>query len=433
MAIIVISQKKRTLKSGKSGSAGLGLLCLVGVAGVGHAQEVLTPTTSPVSTTPPAVQEQQAEASGTLPAINVTPPGLPNYLHWGPVEIHPHPTYQFLYGTGIQSAPGAQHNSIIQEFSPGVLMRIGTHWTIDYTPTLEYYSDSHFRDTVNHIASLNWGTAYEDWTLGFSQSYANTDTPLVETGTQTATQSYSTALSASYRFNTVLSLDSSISQSISEASQFSSSKSWNTLEWLNYQFWPRLNAAIGTGFGYDLVSLGPDMTHETLQGRITWRAGDKISLALHGGAEDRQYIGGGVPDTINPTYGASIQYEPFTTTLLSLSADRAITTSLFQNSAIDSTSLTVGLSQRLFERFQWAISGSYGSDSYITTSRVIGPTAALTAGRSDTRYVFLTKLTWQFLTRATASVTETYSVNRSDIPGFSYSSNQIGLELGYTF
>ncbi len=95
------------------------------------------------------------------------------------------------------------NKSLVQQFTPGVLFDIGTHWTVDYDPSLTYYSSKDLRDSLSQSLSLTWGTSYEDWQLGLTQTYATASAPLVETGAQTDTESYVTGLTASYRFNSL--------------------------------------------------------------------------------------------------------------------------------------------------------------------------------------------------------------------------------------
>src|SRR5579871_828809 len=141
------------------------LLCLFGTAAAAKAQNVVMPPLPTYSTTPPAVQAQLDESAG-LPPEEGQPLALPDWadlMHWGPVTVRPHATYQFLYSTGVQSAPGQPQDSFIQTISPGVLFTLGSHLTLDYTPSLTYYSNSQLQDSLNHTAMLNWGTTFEDW------------------------------------------------------------------------------------------------------------------------------------------------------------------------------------------------------------------------------------------------------------------------------
>ncbi len=225
-----------------------------------------------------------------------------------------------------------------------------------------------------------------------------------------------------------MSVDGGITQTINSADQFSSSRSWNTLEWFNYQFWPRLTGGIGGGYGYDNVNSGPDMSHETLQVRVSWRAFDKLSFSAHGGAEDRQFLDSGLSDLISPTYGAAIEYDPLEYTSLSLSLDRGISPAITSGSqASENTSLSVGLNQRLLKRLQFSVSGAYTQINYLASALNVGPE------RSDTYYSLSTRLSLSFLKRATASVFYTYSENSSTMSGFAFSSSQMGFELAYRF
>ena len=402
------------------------------------AQDVLTsPPQTPA--TPPAVQEYRNNNPMQVFALSEIVPSL--LLQWGPVALHPHVDYQFLYGNGIQSSPGQQQNTIVQEVSPGVQFNLGDHWTLDYTPTLSFYSSSRFRNTVDQSVQLGWGTACGDWFLSGSQSYASSSDPNVETAAQTDQETYSTALNASYQFNDKISLDMGLSQNLNYVGNGASptnylqnlanSKAWSTMDWLNYQFWPRFNAGIGAGFGYTIQDGSPDSINEQYQARVNWRATDKISFQLSGGVEDQQYLSGGASDLVTPIFGATIQYQPFEQTKLSLSASRTVSTSYFQNQVVESTGITGDLNQRLLGKLYLDLSGGYGTSKYI--SSIGSSSVALSTGRTDNYYSFNARLTRPLLKQGTVSMFYQYSDNSSSQSGFAYTSNQVGIEIGYRY
>ena len=416
---------------------GAALLCLFLPICPVLAQDVLSsPPQTPV--TPAAVQEHQNNNPMQVFAPSETAPLLP--LQVGPVTVHPHLDYQFLYGNGIQSSPGQQQNSIVQQVSPGVLFNLGDHWTLDYTPTLSFYSSSQFRDTLDQSVQLGWGAAYGDWFFAGSQSYASSSTPLVETASQTDQETYSTALNASYRFNDKISLDMALNQnfnyvgnggsSTNPLQNLANSKAWSTMDWVNYQFRPRFNAGLGAGFGYTIQDGSPDSINEQYQGRVNWRATDKISFQLSGGLQDQQYLSGGASDLITPIFAATIQYQPFEQTRLSLNASRSVSPSYFQNQVTENTQITADLNQRLLGKLQLDIGGSYGTSKYVAS--VVGPSTGST-GRNDTSYSFNARLTRPLLKRGTVSVFYQYSDNSSSQSGFAYTSNQVGIEIGYRY
>src|SRR5687767_10136302 len=115
----------------------------------------------------------------------------------GPVTLRPHISATFSYSDGLRSRPGQNSKTAMQEYAPGMLFQLGRRWTLDYTPSLTFYSNDEFEDTLDHFVTLSGGASYHPWNFGFSQSYSVSSAPLVETGQQTSRQSFGTSLSAS--------------------------------------------------------------------------------------------------------------------------------------------------------------------------------------------------------------------------------------------
>ena len=361
-----------------------------------------------------------------------------NPYQWGPVSFRPSISYSYSYATGVQSGPGTNSSSVVQTVSPSFLFLVGSHWTLDYTPSWTFYSSSQLQDSLSHSASLIWGTSYEDWNLGFSQGYSRSDTPLTQTAAQTDQQSYSTALNASYQFNTKMSLSMAVSQSIGLVSSsgnltnslgtLANSYSWSTTETLNYQFWPRLTAGIGVGVGFSTQAGSPDSLNEQYSANVSWRATDKISFQVSGGVQDQQYLGGGAAgDLITPTFGGTIQYQPLKHTQLALGVTRSISPSYFQSQDTISTGYTVTLNQQLPENFSLALTGGYATTDYTATS------SGVSVERSDDTYSFSASLSHSLTKRGTVSASYSYSENNSNISGPAYSSEQIGVQVSYQF
>jgi len=395
------------------------------------AQTILAPPPE-FSITPPAVVQYQAGSQMDV----VTPPEIVAHpdeppFQWGPVGLRPHAIFRFFYAAGLPVSESNQVVTTIQEFSPGLLFDIGDHWRLDYTPTWRFYSDSQFRNTLDHNVRLTGGIKYEDWFFGLSQTYSASSAPLVETGTQTDQESFLTALNASYQFNSKMSLDAAINQRITSTEQFQSSSEWSTMDWLNYQFQPGLDAGVGFCFGYVDVETGSDMTYEQLLCRMNWRATDKISFQIHGGGELRQFLTGGAKDVLNPVAGVAIQYQPLETTQLSLNLDRVVATSLVtatnaQSQLSESVDLTGRLGQRLFKKLNLDLSGGYHTVKYVAADTEV-------TSREDDYYTFNARLSCAFLKRGTASVFYQYSDVSSTGSGFTYSTTQLGFEIGYRF
>jgi hypothetical protein len=397
--------------------------------GLGSAFAQSADLRSPSQFDPPRAVETLATADKDL-----APPGslakvtsLNSFLNWGPVKARPHLDYGVTYGNGLQSGPGSQVNTVTETLSPGVLFDLGKRWTLDYTPSLTYYSTKSYKDSLGQSVRFGGGTTWNDWSFGLSQSYSTSSSPLIETAQQTDQESFATSLSASHPFGSKLLLELSASQSFLLAEQFNSTRSWSTMEWLNYQFAPRFSIAGGAGFGFDDVSTGSDMYNEQLQARLNARIAEKLNFSLNGGMEIRQFATGGQDDLINPIYGTSIQYRPFQFTTLTLTGNRRVSPSLLQSQVTESTDISAALSQRLLGLFFLTLSGSYGVTDYLASS------TALVANRSDSTSQLMASLAYSFWQRGTASIFYRYSQNSSSLSGFSFNSTQVGLNLGYHF
>jgi uncharacterized protein (PEP-CTERM system associated) len=193
-------------------------------------------------------------------------------------------------------------------------------------------------------------------------------------------------------------------------------------DWLNYEFWTRLNAAIGLELGYADMDVGANMFYQRYLARVQWRATDKVSFRLSGGVEDRQFLDSNQSDEISPIVGVSVQYEPFEVTRLSLNVDNIVTPSYATSGSTETTAIMGNLNQRLLGFLFLDLGGGYRTVKYVGS-----------APRTDDFYVFNARLSCMFLKRGHASAFYQYSDNASSDSGFSFNSNQVGFEMGFYY
>jgi hypothetical protein len=391
------------------------------------AQQVISPapetTETPTALQPFAATEMDVfTPAGAAPGAQPAQPFRYKFL-----TLRPHPYYSFLYGDGILSAPGQAESTMIQQIAPGFRLDIGDHWILDYTPTWMLYSNNHFQNTFDQAVKLTGGTVYGSWVLGLSQSYTKSAVPQVETATQIHQDAYTTALDGTYTINSKLSLDLAANQNFVFAEQAQSYREWLVSGWLNYHFWTRFSAAVGIGLGYDDVDMSPDMLFEQYQGRIQWRAADKISFQIHGGLEDRQTFGGNSGDILNPVFGGGIQYQPFEQTKISLDAERVVAVSYLQDQIYESVGFNADLNQRLLGRLYLDLNAGYQNIKYVNSGTTPLPT------RTDDYYYFNTRLSTSFLKRGTVAVFYQINSNSSSTPGFGFTGHQVGFEIGFAY
>lgn len=409
---------------------GVVLLGLLALSRKTQAQSVI-PSAPETSETPPALEPfATTEMDVFVPGGSSPVQELAQPFRYKFLTLRPHVDYQFLYGDGILVATNQPESTVIQTIAPGFRLDVGEHWNLDYTPSWTLYSNNHFQNTFDQAAKLTGGTVYGNWVLGLSQSYVVTDTPQAETATQTKQTTYATAINGSYTINSKMSLDLGVDQDFVSADQFQSYREWSTLDWLNYHFWARFDMALGVGLGYDDVDASPDMLFEQYQGRIKWRATDKINFQLHGGVEDRQFYGSNSSDILNPVFGGGIQYQPFDQTKISLNADRVVAVSALQNQISESVGFDGDLNQRLLGRLYLDLSGGYQNIKYVNSGNNAVPPPP---NRTDDYYYFNTRLSTTFLKRGTIAVFYQLSHDSSSQSGFSFSSHQYGFEIGFAY
>jgi hypothetical protein len=402
----------------------------------------------PVVTTPPVVQEDAVnnEMNVFIPA-GVVNPDSAGLFQYGPVTLHPHVFNSLIYGSGIQSSVGNQQDTIgnqqdtlVDTLSPGVTADLGRHWTVDYTPTLNFYSSHQFHNSVDQSASLTGATHYEDWSFSLSQNANISSDPLTETGAQTDQQSYSTALSAAYTFNDKWAMNASVDQNISLVSELQDSYSWSMLEGVNYEFSPRLNVGISGGGGYTKVGgdsseadSNPDSVNEEILVIANWRATEKISLQGNVGLNDQQFLAAGYNDSLSPIFSAAIQYQPFKPTQITLSAGRNVSSSDYYIEAqtTESTTISLSLNQRILKIYNLSLGVGYSQTQYTTTLSILN--YSLGNARTDNDYSFNASFGRSFLTHGNWAITYQYSDNESSVSIYSQRSNQIGLQVGFSY
>lgn len=350
-----------------------------------------------------------------------------NPLQWGPFHLYPRANYSLTYATGLNRTPGRPEETVHHTISPGITWQ-AKRVTIDYSPSLVYYTKGSFQDSVNHSASASSAFGYGDWNFSLSHQYSKGSSVLAETATQTAHESHSSALAANYRYSDKTSFSFSLSQSIQETSEFNSSQTWSTMEWINYQLTSKTSIGAGIGGGYTIQELGSDMTYQQVQGRVGWSPGPKLNVDLNGGIDIRQFVSpSGRGQQLNPTFGVAGSYQVFDTTSVRLSANRAVTPSLFSGQISHTTSISAAVNQRLFGRLALGVTADYRLSNNESTEE-LG-----TVSRSDTTKSVAAVLSTRFLKKGSVSAAYSHSVHDSNEEGFSYDSDQYTLSLGYRF
>jgi hypothetical protein len=366
----------------------------------------------------------------------------PGILLWGPITLHPGLLYSYTTGNGIEAQAGQQSRTAVNKIAPRLLFELGMNWSLDYNPTLSYYSNPQFKNNMDQSVSLHGNWSNEDWSFGVSQTYVSSTQPLVETGTQTAQEAYVTSLNASHQMSGKLSLQLGLDQSFRNAQGLTDSKQWTGDGWLNYQAMKSFGAGIGVTLGYAKVDPGSDMPTEQLQGRINFNPGPRLSLTVSGGAEDRQFIGPSAPSSISPVFNGMLQYQIFQATSVNLNASESVTPSLYANQIETITTYGLSVHQRLSGKI--SVDANVGYTTEPLTSIVPStnlppfffgtpPKTALAEVRDDTIYSYRMSVSYAMLRRLSFSAFYSITDNASGQTSFAYWSHQVGLSLNYQY
>jgi hypothetical protein len=178
-----------------------------------------------------------------------------------------------------------------------------------------------------------------------------------------------------------------------------------------------------------------------VQGTLSWRPVEKLSLTGGGGAEVTQMMGA---QLVDPTYFASINYQPFKQTSMSLVASRSVSPALYQDVVTVSTSIGATFRQRFLEHYSFEVSGGYVTTPFVgfatpaefTNNGQNGApllTGSVEQNRADYSRSARVSLSSTFRKHGTVSIFYSYNDITSSLSTFAMTSNQVGFEIGWGY
>jgi len=381
------------------------------------------------SYTPKAPRESRISSNDATASFSALSPASREStpLQVGPVLFRPSINYKYTDANNLLRSVGNEQDSEIQNVTLNLIFDYQEFWSFSYRPTWTYYSNAAFDDTDSHSANFSSDFAVADWRIGFNQTYNNSNGSLVQTGSQTQQEIFGTTLSASRQLNSVWYLDLSADQDLHSTSSFSDVSKWSTSGWLRHQASSAVNSSIGLTWGYADVDPGLNTEYMQFLLRFGFNPSDKIRVSLQGGIDSREVDAPGFDKEENPTYNASLQYQPFDYTTIGINLSRGIRASYFSNFNNETEALTLSLNQRLLGRFNLTV--SYGERS----SDYLGLIGNFVVGRADEYDSFSVDLSTQLVKRINVSAFYRKNENSTNTSGFGFSSDQSGFSIGYRY
>jgi hypothetical protein len=432
------SQTSRSLPAGLLLPAAFACLALAAPASAQQAASPVQTASPPPQSVIAPIQPAPGEAtaggqSGASPVTDLLQEAQrqaqypPSPFEVGPLKLLPHLLYRYLYGDGIQPEPGFQATTAVNTLSPGISGLVGDHWTFDYTPTWNWYSNHVFHDSVDQSAAVTGSLKVGDDPLQVAQTYVQSHNPLVETGMQTEERDYVTSLEMQHDFNSVLLLDANADQALRFANGFPSSREWDTTDWLRYKLSPRLVASGGASAGYVTVSEGADQFYYGPEAQLGINASDELRADLTAGYQMRTFIEHPRQHLDSPIYSADVVYSPTQTTRVTLTGSREIGVSYFVDQTTQTTDWDLKLEQRFLKHLFLTADLDEEYVHYLST------VSADQTVRADHDQIINLRLGTTFLRRGTIAALYQRSRNVSSLAGYGFVSNQVGFEIAYRY
>jgi hypothetical protein len=341
-------------------------------------------------------------------------------------ELDPGVSYQYNATSGIQSSPGQPSTTTVQSLTASFLLQYGSMWSLGYSPSWEFYSNPTFQNSVDQQASLSGHFSEGAWAYGVSQTYARTSQQLIETGRQTPEQTYTTGFNALFGAGNAFTLSLVADQSILTSNAVPDADTWSTTEQLRFNLAPHLSLAVANSAGYTLSDPGNNIYYVEPNVQANWEPTSFLTFNVSTGWQ-RQFIPATDGAVSTQDFDASVSYQPVATSTLTLAARRASSPAQTEDQISSPTVFSLNLGQRLLQHFFLSAGITHESTSYTSTDLGLANT------RDDTINSYTVSLATSLFRRANINVQFERSRDASNVPGFSFSSTQVGFGVGYRY
>jgi hypothetical protein len=292
-------------------------------------------------------------------------------------------------------------------------------------PTFLLYADNPSEDDDDYLFDINYQHQFTRLTLGLEQVAQKLTSTNIDIGNRVQSDVYTTVGTATYDYNTDLSLAGSVTQNITD---YQNNNYGNTTEWIAdayalYQLTPKLGLGLGPRLGEVAVQGGPDQTYEDGLVHLIYQATGKITITLIGGGEVREYENDAAT-TVTPTYELTVKAQPTDSTTLILDSNRHRVVSYgMTGDDYTDTGVAGTASQRFFQDVYVNLSAGYDLDQYeAVASGATGP------ARRDDYYFVRAGVEWKPKDWLDVTAFYQYSRDDSNFNDFSFNDNQVTVK-----
>jgi hypothetical protein len=241
-------------------------------------------------------------------------------------------------------------------------------------------------------------------------------------------QLYFAGLTTHYALTAKTSVDLNGDYTRSEFDGLISSSQVDASALYNYDYSPRTQVGVGGAAGYVIVPGSDDQEYQEANVRATYRATGKLTLIAEGGAEIREYGGGGV-SAVTPVFSVSGAWAAREGTQVNLSLQRQIYVSaILAGQDYTATSVNLSVTQRISDYVGVSLALGYINSDYSATASNVSAT------REDNYFDISPAIQWKALSWLSVGIFYDYSQNVSQGQGAdSFMRDRGGVEFALIF
>jgi hypothetical protein len=359
------------------------------------------------------------------------------WIKLGPFDITPRISASVYHDDNIETDPTDEIEDVVFTVAPTITAvasdmadGMGKSMRLSYTPLFYLYLDEGGDlNRIDHAASVGGTMQGAKAMVGFNQGFRYTTDPVVDIGTRADRMAYDTSLRSSYALSekTTIEINGQLAVVSYDEDVYNSWWDVANVDWISYQYSPKLAFGLGLTFGYTSIDNFPDQTYQQALGRVVYAVAEKVDLAVSGGGEWRQFKSG-VDDALNPVWNIAAAFRPRDSTSLTLSLFQQYQASaVFGNQSYVYTGVTLTARQMFMQRLALNLSGTYAMSDYEATVEGVQAT------RDDDLYLGRVSLDYYIRPRWTAGVFFDYQTRNSTEDAYEFDRTRFGLQTAWSY
>jgi len=347
--------------------------------------------------------------------------------NFGQVGLNSSAFFRYTTGDDIQSGSSDTGDVISREYGLRFQGIVGDFANFSYAPSWQNYSGGRYSDEFSQSFAGDAAFNAGGWQVTIGQTYSDSSPISTETAQQTPQESWGSRLNGDYRLNSSLSAGLGATYSTRDSEGFNSTESTVFRGFVSQQLAADGTVTLSISKGSDDTNEGFNADLTQYSGTFGYQPSELVYVSAMLGSQKRSFNIVGAPDLSSTIYSFAANFTPAPFTEISIRSDSTVGASLFTNQTTESESLSINLTQRLFDLL--SLSLSYGNEK----SEYLAADASNAVARSDDYDFFDARLSYDLRQNTTLSIFYRDLENQSDDTFFGYDGSQHGIEARVSF